>query len=535
MSYGTTTLNLGSGGSQMLDDTLLTIDGAPAPAGARVQINKLAFGSADRLFTITPQQGLPVYPVSPLFWRVGFAESSASGLAGLAAQELSLLKTGAGMTVSQSGGNLIVTTGTTADSETVLRSADTFRGALLARYKAILSQRIVNQTFRFELADLVGEGLAYTINSATSVTVSFPAGTNPFTAAHVGQSMRLAVLSSVGVPGRYAIASVSGDTVSFTVAGFPASGSGTLMLYGRNWLAVEYSGTTATTANFDCQRNGWASGPTAASIRTTAAPGHVGQISFDVLAAGYADSLVASNTAFQWAPCASRIENVPDEDVSLYFFVVVQNGSTAPASSTTLTVGFLQCEDQPRNKVRLSGSDPSPSHPAQVHVLNPVNSVTAIGTVGPAAEDAAATGNPVIVAGVARTGNAPTTFVAGDTVRHSMTSGGQLVVKQYAPREAEWVANLALTSTTAIALAAAAAAGIRNHLTSLFAINTGASIIETVVLDGAAERLRLPLPPGVPVPLTLPTGIPTSAATALNINLSAVGTVRIVATGYTSA
>jgi hypothetical protein len=343
--------------------------------------------------TNTQLRAAPVatVPTSPFFWRVGFSEVGA-GLQGLAASELTLLKTGAGMVVSQSAGNLVITTGTTINSETVLRSVDSFRGALLARYKCILSQRIANQVFRFELSDLIGEALAYTINSATSVTVAFPTGTNPFTAANVGQSLRLAVLSSVGIPGRYAIASVSGDNVTFTVAAWPASGSGTLTLYGFNWLASEYSGTTATNTLFDAQRRGWASGNTTATISTTASPGHVGQIAFDVMGAGYADSLVASNAAFQWTPRASRIENIPDEDVQLYFFIVVQNGSTAPASTTTLTVGFLSTEDQPRNKVRISGSDPATSHATPVQVMG-----GALGTQ----PVSMATNTPVLAAGTA--------------------------------------------------------------------------------------------------------------------------------------
>ena len=320
---------------------------------------------------------VPVTQVSPFFWRVGFAEVG-SGLQGSAAAELSLRKTGAGMAVSQSGGNLVVTTGTTANAETVFRSVDTFRGAMLARYQLILSQRIANQTFRVELADLVGEGLSYTINSATSVTVTFPA-TNPFTAANVGQSLRLAVLSSVGIPGRYAIASVSGLTVTFTVASWPASGSGTLTLYGFNWMAAEYSGTTATNALIDAQRRGWASGNTTATINTTASPGHIGQIGTDVMSMGYADALAASNTGFQWTPRASRITNIPDEDVSLYLFLVIQNGSTAPASTTTATIGFLSVEDQPRNKVRISGADPAATNATPVQLMGGTTTVT--GTV----------------------------------------------------------------------------------------------------------------------------------------------------------
>ena len=156
-------------------------------------------------------------------------------------------------------------------------------------------------------------------------------------------------------------------------------------------------------------------------------------------------------------------------------------------------------------------------------------------TGGGAAEDAATTANPLIAGGVVRTAAAPTTLVAGDAARLSMTSAAQLVVKQYAPAQVEWVANLSLTTTTAAAIAAAAAAGIRNHITSLWAINTSASAVDLIVLDGATERVRYTLPPNVPVPVTFPTGIPTTAATALNANLSAAATaVRLVATGYTA-
>jgi hypothetical protein len=94
---------------------------------------------------------------------------------------------------------------------------------------------------------------------------------------------------------------------------------------------------------------------------------------------GYADALAASNAGFQWTPRASRITNIPDEDVQLYLFLVLQNGNTAPASTTTVTVGFLSSEDQPRNKVRLSGADPAASNAVPVQVMGGSTAVT--GTV----------------------------------------------------------------------------------------------------------------------------------------------------------
>lgn len=373
----------------------VALDGATLAALESINANTGGLTNAELRAAAVPVTGpltdaqlrasaISTQPASPPFVRVGFAEVG-SGLQGLAASELTLVQTGAGMAVSQSAGNLVITTGTTVNSETVIRSNATFRGALLARYKAILSQRIVNQTFRFELADLIGSGLAYTINSATSVTVTFPS-VNPFAANSVGQSCRLSVITgAAGVPGRYAIASVSGLTVTFTVAGWPASGSGTLTIYGFNWLAAEYSGATATNVSFDAQRRGWNSGNTTATINTTAAPGHVGQITFDVLSASYGDSLVATNTGYQWTNRASRIENIPDEDTDLYFFIVVQNGSVAPASTTTLTVGFIQVEDQPRQKVRIAGADPSGAIAAPVQVLGGTTAVTGTVTTAPAA------------------------------------------------------------------------------------------------------------------------------------------------------
>lgn len=360
------TLNPSSGG-----ETLAT----HVAAGEHHQVIKMATGGSGEAFPVSVANPLPTQHAPPPFWRVGFAESGA-GLQGLAAAEMTLIQTGPGMTVNQTGGSLVITTGTTVNSETVLRSNIAFKGSLLARYKAILSQRIANQTFRFELADLIGTGLAYTIDSATSVTVTFPT-TNPFAANSEGQFVRLSTITgAAGIPGRYAIASVSGLTVTFTVAGWPASGSGTLTLYGHNWLASEYSGASATGTNFDCQRRGWASGNTTATIYTTASPGHIGQIAFDVLAASYSDALVASNTVYQWLNRATRLENIPDEDVSLHFFMVVQNGSTAPTSSTTLTVGFLQAEDQGRNKVRIASSDPVGSHPQPVQIIGGTAAVT---------------------------------------------------------------------------------------------------------------------------------------------------------------
>lgn len=138
---------------------------------------------------------------------------------------------------------------------------------------------------------------------------------------------------------------------------------------------------------------------------------------------------------------------------------------------------------------------------------------------------------PVIQA--ARAVNANYTAVAnGDVADVITTLVGAQISKPYAIPEAGWSSSLALTTTTAQALRAAAAAGLKNHITALQAINTGASAVDLIILDGATERWRLTLPINVPVSIPFPTELLTTAATALNANLSAVGTVRINAQGY---
>lgn len=274
-------------------------------------------------------------------WRTTFAKAIASGAD---TDFWSGVVTGTGMAVSQSGGNLVITSGTTINSETILRSKRTFNRNLTARIQTVLSQRIANNNFFVELVDLIGDGLTASASSATSLTVTIP--NNPFTSANVGQSIYIGVLAGglVGVPNRYAIASVSGNNVTFTVAGFSVT-SGTCSLFGWNYHQLVYNGTTATAVNYDCQRNGWNSGATAATINTTASPGHMAIMGNDDGIAYLADQLIASATTLQTTMRASRVANIADENADLYLQLRVLNGSTAPATTTTWTVGMVAVED----------------------------------------------------------------------------------------------------------------------------------------------------------------------------------------------
>jgi hypothetical protein len=332
-------------------------------SGVQYQRIKLTDGLAD---STTPMRVRTDHPLfgdagavvrqSPAdIWSVGFADTGSS----LLASEFTQRRLGTGVGVTQGSSNLLVTSGTTANSEFLARSTTSFRGAFIARHKTILSQRIAQNNFAVMMADLVGEGLSCTINSATSITVTKTA--HGFTANNVGQFMMVGAINGAnGVPGRYAIASVpTVDTITFTVAGWPASGSCTVDLFGWNYIWTQYSGTTATSASIDAQRRGWNSGLTTATINTTASPGHVMNTYADGRNVAWSDALVASATTPTVTTRGSRIESLPDDDVELYVYLWAYNGTTNPASTTTWTIGFVSVEDNANVPAYIAGVRPT--------------------------------------------------------------------------------------------------------------------------------------------------------------------------------
>lgn len=358
--------------------------------GQHVQFIKSMDGAANsetvqRVLAASPSAydaGAVVRQAPCSIWSVGFAGVGSS----LVAPQLTQRRAGTGVTVSQSASNLVIGAGTTANAEFLARSTRSFKGSFIQRCKTILSQRINNNNFAVMMADMVGEGLNCTINSATSITVEKVG--HGLTAENIGQSMMVGAINGAnGVPGRYAIASIpSVDTINFTVAGWPASGSCTVDLFGWNYYWTQYNGTFAGVNNVDAQRFGWNSGATAANFNTTASPGHVMQIAVDGRNANWSDFLVASSTTPGAATSrASRVENIPDDDVELYFYLWSWNGTTNPASSTNWTIGFAAVEEIPNVPTWLAGVRPQ-GQSAPLPVAFPsAQSVTATisGTVAP--------------------------------------------------------------------------------------------------------------------------------------------------------
>jgi hypothetical protein len=395
----------------------------PLPSGAATSANQAPLTTTHPLPNAS---GAVVRQAPSEIWSVGFAAVGSS----LLAPELTQRRQGTGVGVSQSASNLVVTSGTTANSEYLARSVQSFRGALTARCKTILSQRIANNNFAVMLADKIGEGLSCTINSATSITVTLTA--HGFTSENVGQSMMVGAINGAnGVPGRYAIASIpSVDTINFTVAGWPASGSCTVDLFGWNYLWTQYTGTTATNAGADAQRKGWNTGNSTLTTNSSASPGHVMQIYADGRNVNWADTLVASSTTSTVTARGSRIENIPDDDTELYFYLWLWNGTTNPASTTTWTIGFLSVEDNANVPTYIAGVRPNGAQAAL--------SVGVVGTV------ATSFTQPALVAGTAAIGDvgqqyrANATGAASGTHLVSAATTNATVVKGSAGRVLGW-------------------------------------------------------------------------------------------------
>ena len=148
---------------------------------------------------------------------------------------------------------------------------------------------------------------------------------------------------------------------------------------------------------------------------------------------------------------------------------------------TDLRISFLRVFDYERERVELlarPAGDMAAAVPVvmQGGTLPAVTTVTTVSTVtaltgGGVAEDSPAGANPVTVGGVVRTAMAPTTLVAGDAARVTMTSGAAAVTAPYSVPEVSWQtpANVGGLVNTATPLQVKEAAGalIRNYVTQM--------------------------------------------------------------------
>lgn len=509
--------------TDILTSTLRIVNGATPPASNTVvavyysrvnNFNKVSVGFSDRdanLFDSNiPKENCNAIPtrIAPQnTWRTSFAKTISAN--GVDTQFFNLLQTGSGQAVSQSGSNLNFFGGTSANSESVVRSVNQWSDSWMLRYGLVASSRIINTNLIIELVDVIGDNLACSITNTTTIVVTIP--NNPFTSLNIGQGITVGmIVGAAGIPMRGVIASVSGNAVTLTVAGWPASGSCTVSLFGWNYHQLIYTGATATNCTYDAQRFGWNSGTTTATINTTASPGHFGQLYNDDGYATFGDGLLASNVGYQVTQRASRMQNIPSTDTQLYLQIRCLNGTTNPASSIVWNLQFVSMEEFAPVPVVLQGTKQTglgagvqvantvtvtatnlQSNMAQVGGTNTVAGGLA-GTLavgGMIAHDSAMTltYKPVAVGGVVKTTQFATTLVDNDAVFAAYAANGAATNKPFSVPDLDWVyAATAATTTSANITLKAATASYRSFVTGLQYQNTNSTPTEIIVKDSSA-------------------------------------------------
>lgn len=152
------------------------------------------------------------------------------------------------------------------------------------------------------------------------------------------------------------------------------------------------------------------------------------------------------------------------------------------------------------------------------------------------AEDVAhATGDLGIPAWLVRAPTVPVagTSAAGDYGYSLGDSEGKTIISgSSADPSLTFDSNINLTTTSDVALRAAQAAGIRTYVTDLIFENTGGAAARVLVRDGTTTRLTVTVQAGQTLHIQPRTPLRGTAATALNAQLGAAGTVTVTTFGY---
>jgi hypothetical protein len=283
---------------------------------------------------------------------------------GLTADEaIQIGATGSGITVAQSYGNLSVDTGTTANSEFLMRSVDSIKGGHIARIRATLSQRIVNQHFGIYLADLIGSNVSFTTDvTGLLISVTLPSG-HGFTSVNIGQSCYLGggQGAAIIVPGRYAIVEVSGNVITFSpvfaATWTRATTTATVSFLGGNPLfSIGETATVSASSDVTAIVNG------SVTLLTQATGGVT---TFTCLNAGATTgTLTLTMSAKAWTPSASGTVTVFGWNA----ISAVKNGTSATliwydsqrkgwASGATIASVFTDAS--PGNVIQFSGDTTS--------------------------------------------------------------------------------------------------------------------------------------------------------------------------------
>ena len=177
------------------------------------------------------------------------------------------------------------------------------------------------------------------------------------------------------------------------------------------------------------------------------------------------------------------------------------------------------------------------NQPAFFPTNSPSMNISQIGAGAIVAEDTASTANPLIIGGVVRTALPAATVVAGDAVRSTFSRSGQLVCKDFAPGDLDFIVNTTVTTNTQTAIRAAQGTDIRQNVTQITYQNTNATATTLTIQDASATLIAISVPASMTLAeqLTFPTPLRGTANAALNYTAGTTGaSILLNVTGFNS-
>jgi hypothetical protein len=454
--------------------------------------------------------------------------------------------TGGGITHTVADGAVTISTGTTLDDELTLTSRTTFTIPLRVMVAVNMSQRIVGQSVWLELVSI-------------DPTTAQPDGRSAAAWRLDGASATLAnyEVQSEGAP---RLGSTSGSTIPTTA---PAGWSvleleptndecyfhGRLLdttaarsnSYVRHQQIPEpnalyrfrirvrnrqfISGISAVANNgggavrITRAAHGFVTNDTVTVADVSGVPGANGTFTITVIDANSFDLVGSTFTGAYlntgWASVSRNLAPVSNTDIKVQFVTIADYAEL----TTEITAGRGQSVAGQGLGVNVLSTIPPTVTPVGGQARNTSGAVPVLAATGYSA-------NPVAV----------TTARGVDLLA---TLIGALVTKPYAIPEADWqyaAAAGGIINTTDVVLRAAAAAGIRNYVTSIDVRNAHATVAtEVVIKDGATVIWRQLLPAAMasPVEITFPTPLRGTAATAMNVACITTGAqVYVNAQGF---
>lgn len=222
-----------------------------------------------------------------------------------------------------------------------------------------------------------------------------------------------------------------------------------------------------------------------------------------------------------------------DTSAAVWTPVACVNGATSNPFQTTVNAAGVYLIPQNARFLRFRMSTASTAGTTTLAVTNAGENPCFAGTQGLQGVGAAASGNPVRVAGMAQT-SIPTTRANGQVSEIAVDNSGKGIARLHAAPELTWQANQLIAVITDTLMQAAGAAGVRNYVTAAQIINNGAAT-EVTIKDGATVIWRGTAPQNVPILVNFDVPLKGTAATAVNVGNSVAGSLYVNLQGYQAA